>query len=506
MQAIRQHKAFFIMLLLLYILILFVLQVFKFNPYLWFDEAGQFWISKGLNHYSDPMQPEQGVAAVIENNSYYNMDPGGFSLLLHFWSKVSGGYTWLRWLPFLFFILAILSFITLFYKWTKNPFIAALAGFIPLFIPVAVNLSIELRAYSMEIAGTVIGLIAITSLNRKLSYKRLFLWGCVLSFFVTSRYAEIVVVFVYSLAILNSIICSGFSKKQMVIATVVYALPLLITLGCIYYFSLSVQNPGVNRMFYLTYLDATPGVLKEPRNLLYLFALAIILFLLLVSNRYPLLKRYQSVLFSAFTINAIFLVLSFAGKHPWNPFSAACVSMFLITAICIAALFAELILPFFNGSHVRRFYWAFAVLPIIMVLLTQLYTTSPRPFAGYLGFNYSGLNRFQKMYVDAWESPSLRYLFEYGMYKREAKGLYPDRFTFEKYGRHNILPGSNHPSLNQFGAQPADMNKYRQYDALIGSSFRRSGALDSLERVHPSGFFTIWTFRRNNTDSLSSHH
>ena len=22
------------------------------NPYLWFDEAGQFWISLGLNHFS----------------------------------------------------------------------------------------------------------------------------------------------------------------------------------------------------------------------------------------------------------------------------------------------------------------------------------------------------------------------------------------------------------------------------------------------------------------------
>jgi hypothetical protein len=487
-------------------LILLIIWEFKFSPYLWFDEAGQFWIAKGLNHYSDPLQQEQGVAAVIENNAYYNMDPGGFSILLHFWSKLGGSHFWLRVLPLLFFILSIAACVILFYKWTRNPFMAVLAGFTPLFIPVVINLSVELRAYSMEIAGTVIGLIAIVSLSNKLSYKRLFLWGCVLSFFMTSRYAEVIVIFVYSLAILNIIICSGLSAKQKVFSAAAYALPLIVTVGCIYYFSLRIQNPGVNRMFYLTYLDASPGVLLQSKNLLYLFALVIILFLLLLSNRYPLLKRYQLLLFSAFTINAIFLILSLAGKHPWNPFSAACVSMFLVTVICIAALFAALALPFFRSTYAKRFYFAFAVLPVMIVLLLGFYTSTPRErtFASRLGFYYSGLDRFQNMYVDAWESPSIRYMFEYGEYKRNAKGVYPDHFTFEKYGRHNISPGSNHPSLS-FGAQPEELPKYRQYNALVGSTFERQGVVEWLKPVSPIGFFKVWTIRKDSAGIDSLH-
>ena len=27
------------------------------DPWLWYDESGQFWISKGLNHYSVPYSP-----------------------------------------------------------------------------------------------------------------------------------------------------------------------------------------------------------------------------------------------------------------------------------------------------------------------------------------------------------------------------------------------------------------------------------------------------------------
>ena len=143
---------------------------YEMNPYLWFDEAGQFWIAKGLNHDSDPMSATGGILEVIKNNQNYNLDPGGFSLLLHFWSFVGNGYLWLRLLPFLFFVLTIIGFIYLAYRWTGNKYTAVLMGFIPMIIPMIYHEAFEVRAYSMEVLGVVAGAIAIDSLQRKINY------------------------------------------------------------------------------------------------------------------------------------------------------------------------------------------------------------------------------------------------------------------------------------------------------------------------------------------------
>ena len=84
-----------------------VIAVFSYNalrnPWLWFDESGQFWISKGLNHYSEVYAASGGLSDVIENNRHYNLDPGGFSVLLYFWLLINDSSTFfLRLLPYLF--------------------------------------------------------------------------------------------------------------------------------------------------------------------------------------------------------------------------------------------------------------------------------------------------------------------------------------------------------------------------------------------------------------------
>ena len=58
------------------------------NPYLWLDEAGQFFISIGLNHFSEPLSPKGSYLDMISNNNEFNLDPGGFSVLLFFWLKI----------------------------------------------------------------------------------------------------------------------------------------------------------------------------------------------------------------------------------------------------------------------------------------------------------------------------------------------------------------------------------------------------------------------------------
>ena len=67
-------KLFIPIVVLVYIGILLVSARYFNNPYLWFDEAGQFWISKGLNHDSAPLSECGNVIDVIENNQNYNYE------------------------------------------------------------------------------------------------------------------------------------------------------------------------------------------------------------------------------------------------------------------------------------------------------------------------------------------------------------------------------------------------------------------------------------------------
>ena len=69
------------------------------------DEAGQFWISKGLNHYSQISERNGGFKDLLVNNNKYNLDPGGFTFVLRVWTLVSNEILWIKFLPFLFFIL-----------------------------------------------------------------------------------------------------------------------------------------------------------------------------------------------------------------------------------------------------------------------------------------------------------------------------------------------------------------------------------------------------------------
>ena len=38
------------------------------NPGIWFDESGQFWMSLGLNHFSNPGSTPSGISDLIKNN------------------------------------------------------------------------------------------------------------------------------------------------------------------------------------------------------------------------------------------------------------------------------------------------------------------------------------------------------------------------------------------------------------------------------------------------------
>ncbi|HCS88372.1 MAG TPA: hypothetical protein DIW30_08335 [Bacteroidales bacterium] len=439
---------------------------YEMNPYLWFDEAGQFWIAKGLNHDSDPMSATGGILEVIKNNQNYNLDPGGFSLLLHFWSFVGNGYLWLRLLPFLFFVLTIIGFIYLAYRWTGNKYTAVLMGFIPMIIPMIYHEAFEVRAYSMEVLGVVAGAIAIDSLQRKINYKRLITWSLVLCIFLTSRYSFIMVAFVISTYVLYLIYKSQENTKRKIGMALVYAIPLFLTLAFDYLCAMRYQNPEVRALSYLPYINNHPKLLIHTSSLRHWFYLGIIGWLAYILRGTSRIQPYKGLIYTTLAANALFVLLSCLGMHPWSADSTRCISMITLTVLSITALWSELATLLFKYTDARYVLLAFICLRLISLYKPDYKASKDRQNAltEWQSLDYKG----GKVYIDRWESPCMRYQFEYGSLQEEPN--YPAQFTCSKGDKHcvNGRNGEKKPSSDEWYAttQP-DLNDLTDYTILI---------------------------------------
>ena len=465
----KKKKISFYLLIALFLLSLIaIISQNLFIPYLWFDEAGQFFISKGLNHYSDPLSNENGLKQVIENNGLYNLDPGGLGILLHYWVKISNHYVWLRLLPFLFFIGITISFIHLSYLWIKNKNIALFMCFIPILIPWVMSMGFEIRAYSMESLGTILCIVGLNKLKDKISYWNLFIWGCLFSLFMTSRYSEVIVVFVTSLYVLFLIFKSNLAKKQKFLSVIIYSIPLFATLIYIYSFSLIYQNKNIEVITYLPYLSNDLSILFQPFNLLFLGVLVILIMLYFFRDFYKIIKKYEMLLFVTITANILFIILSFLGMHPWTAYSTRCISAFLLVVLCLSAFSGEYINYIITTRKNLIIYINTAFIIFVSASIYILYLAKEPLYERYYNHNnpYNDLVKidlanYNHIYVDWWESPCMRYLLEYGNLKIQDKKNYLEKFTFEKYGND----------------QPK-MNDLLGYDLIITSDLFRQGSND----------------------------
>ena len=74
---------------------------------------------------------------------------------------------------------------------------------------------------------------------------------------------------------------------------------------------------------------------------------------------------------------------------------------------------------------------------------------------------------YDRIYIDSWESPCIRYLLEYGELQSKNGGIYPDRFTFGKNRK-------------------VKMNDLIEYDLIIGSVLVRNGFNDNWKLIDGS--------------------
>lgn len=418
-----------------------MLCVYLPNPYLWYDEAGQFFISQGLNHYSAPFSPEGGLYDVIVNNRGYNMDPGGFSVILFIWQKVSTSYLWLRLLPVIFFIGFVLSLYGVCKQETNNKILSLVLSTLPFILPVLSNRITEIRAYSMEMMGTMLSILLIMRFRENLSYKRLVLLTATQVFFMTSRYGYCMVALGISLYLiyylyLHEKFCD-FIKK-----TTVYELPLLMATMIIYIGMMSYQNKFADQMIYADYLSSTPLKLLSPMSILY--------YLVMISAVFKMKRKYDISIFHVITIivGTEYFVLSALGLYPWEMHRTISAYVLFVFLIVIDTF------KYFNNIlNLKVYKWYGALLAFFLFLWFIQYTIissniTEQQITELIGFVNN--RKYSKIKVEAPLTPIVRYQYEYALLKDSCKKHgYPEKFLLIKGRTHSLSAHKEMKTLSE---------------------------------------------------------
>lgn len=483
------NKLFVAAISCIYLIMIWFSYTYKMDPYLWFDEAGQFWISKGLNHDSPPCSPNGNLWDVIKNNQDYNLDPGGFSIVLYFWSMISNHFIWLRSLPFLLFILTVIGWIYLIYQWTNNKNISLLLGFIPFIIPMIYNEAFEIRAYSMEVLGCVVGCIAINQLQKNISYRTLLFWSCVLAFFMTSRYSFILVIFVISTYVLYLIYKTKKSTKDLIGKVLAYSIPILFVLGYVIIFALRYQNPEISTLSYLPYLSKNIKIIIGAASLRHIFYLLLLCWLSYELRKSLIIKKYIGILYITLVTNILFFILSLCGYHPWSGDTTRCISMIVLVIISFTAILGELLNLLDKYVNIRIIFLCFICVRLLSLYKSDIKYARHRENALT---HYQKITTIEKVYIDRWESPCMRYQFEYG--ELQGCNAYPKAFTFQSFRSHSLIkePGKERLSLSEWYESQPNLDDLDNYSVLIAPELYNNKEKEPVSWKSINDYNCVW--------------
>lgn len=394
------------------------------NPLLWFDESGQFWMALGLNHYSEPMSQPLGLLSALEQNRWQNLDPGGYTALLHFWVKISGYHLWVRSISLLFYLVFLVYIYKIILHYSKKVNLALLGLFVFLVFPHP-WLMTEVRPYSMEMCGVAIACYYIfKNRNQLCSYHKLLRLCLILCFFCTSRYEYLIFAFAVSLRVTYLIVTmdkESFKRKCQYM--LVYGLPLFFTVCSIIIGETLYQYRAASG--YVNNLYNERSLLYGPIAILFYLQIGLCLWRKLNS------KEISELSIMCVTYVSLLFVISLAGKYPWDCQRCICMSVLLTLAsfmdVCTLC----------NAKKSNRFalLGLFGCFGFGYILMQDFYEKERR-----IRFNY--LNEFveirnthtvdiDKIFIGQAVAPDIKYLYEYGAWKdfKEVDG-YPEKFHF----------------------------------------------------------------------------
>jgi hypothetical protein len=447
--------------ILLIVLALFFLAKNNLNyTGIYYDELASFWISQGLHNYSGVNEPAKGFHEMIRQNRRSNLDPGGQVVLLRFWTILGKDLTWLRSLSFLFFLLSIVGLGLLAREWTGYSLFAFFAIAIPFAYDPILYYAFEIRAYSMEVAGIIWGVLALSRVFKRPEINNFFVLGLVCALFMWSRYTY--TIFVASACFAGLVFILKIperSRNKIIYRSFAFLVPVAVSLLLIYRFSLRAQLArGMGRGYMEQWMLHGKSLAESLKffqiNFLSNLALPITIALLAFFVIRPLL-RYQFFASDAKTdkrpdfIPFYWLILacqifsltfSAAGFTPWYIDKKWSLYLVALSMIALLLLFAELLWflrAHKEGSKIRamRYFRPATLIALLVMTLVlsghaasyrHIYRVDLAPAIEYL----ETLKLPDKsVFVTGYEIPTVRYLYEYGPYRGSDK--YPRVFRFQ---------------------------------------------------------------------------
>jgi large-conductance mechanosensitive channel len=304
------------------------------ESYFWYDEAVQFYDAIGINY--DSPNVIHNFDNIHLKNSRYNMDPGGYTLMLHFWTKISMNPFFIRLLNFIFLVVLIFIVVRMTNRcFNENLITLSLLLFLIIFNnAMLIDRAIEVRGYMIEIlvvAASVYYLFRGKDFLKQDKFNLKFIGLLLLFCFgMWSRYSAIVSIsvgwFLFSLTALNL-----FSWKAIIGHILLFG-----NITTIYLVMLRWQNPFGLPMDYLDYLNDFDGWANLLNKNLYFFVLLGFTMFVFVKNMKgdfiatitTVAKRYNTcgglnlAICYVIFLNAIYFVLSLMGRHPYDPLSS----------------------------------------------------------------------------------------------------------------------------------------------------------------------------------------
>lgn len=431
-----------------------------------YDQAGQFFISLGLNHDSKPHSDPRGVLNVIFSNANYNQDPGGFSLILHYWMKVSKDFRWLRTLPFTFYVLHLLFIGLTIAAVSRNVALAPIAIAVLIGHKEFFFQAFELRGFSMELLALSLSLYLITKDKRFLTNKGFYLfWFTLISILCTARYTSMLTYAALFVTILyrRNYQWHHLGSIQVVISLIFGTVNILV-----YYFSFRFQMGTLTPLHYLPYLGAGIDPVARITIILVLTAvslIAIIVYLPKIHN--DVLRR---LLFFIIVFDYLFIGLSILNIHPWQPMLKRGVSFTTVNIIGIFLLLRGIGLKIVNFQSSKVRLLSLSALVIMVTLLfyvkrSNFFIRQPSNLE-WMSFLHSEYNFSEgKLYVDFYSSPEIKYAYEYGALRefKLAHG-YPDNFYFEEYGPHQFTSGI---TASDYYKRVSEMDQLMKYNVMV---------------------------------------
>jgi hypothetical protein len=422
----------------------------------WYDESMQFWMSLGLDGFGPPHTPPGSFWDVVRNNAIANLDPGGFTIIMWLWLKLSTGEIWQRVLPFIFFLFGVACFGWM--GWTQRrsiPF-AVFSSLIPAWDPLVLDYATEVRAYSMEFAGIAFGCILLDKLTLRRDMLLTLFTGIVFAVFLGSRYSfGLFAVAAFFALTVMTFADTSINRREGAMRLAAFAAPIAIAAAVIFVVAFLPQykiRMSSDGGAYVQYLAASTAAGKSwndlltmlARNLLGPHGIALTLSALLgAAWLTPWRARlglgqfsHADALFSLLSLATVLISALVWRWHPWDMAQKWSLWLHALSSVAIVRLISS-VLAWAAPVTASAFETDARVTAVMIVGILALdlrlatYRRAGDDLTPVLAYLAREAPAPGSVAVDTNSYPTLRYFYEFGPFADSV--LYPSAFRLPNW-------------------------------------------------------------------------